>query len=85
MIRFIDQHCDRFGVEAICRTLCATACGFITSRGDLAVKARSASVRAVRDEIFIAELKRIHAANYSVYGVRKMWHAMLPCWLADRS
>jgi hypothetical protein len=30
MIAFIDEHRDRFGVEAICRTLSATACGFIT-------------------------------------------------------
>ena len=31
MIRFIDEHRDQFGVEAICRTLRATECGFITS------------------------------------------------------
>lgn len=27
MIRFIDEHKDLFGVEAICRTLTATECG----------------------------------------------------------
>ena len=32
MIAFIDEHRDQFGVEAICRTLRATECGFITSR-----------------------------------------------------
>ncbi|MGW9717902.1 hypothetical protein ACUXMM_002471 [Micrococcus aloeverae] len=31
MIAFIDEHRDQFGVEAICRTLRATECGFITS------------------------------------------------------
>lgn len=30
----------------------------------------------MRDEKLVAEIKRIHAENYSVYGVRKMWHAM---------
>ena len=32
--------------------------------------------RTLRDEILIEELERIHAENYSVYGVRKMHHAM---------
>ena len=76
MIRFIDEHRDRFGVEAICRTLGATARGFITSRGYRAAKRRPASERALRDELLIEELERIHAENYSVYGVRKMHQAM---------
>lgn len=76
MIAFIDEHRDRFGVEPICRTLRATECGFITSRAYRAAKTRPRSARAVRDEILIEELRRIHARNYGVYGVRKMWHAM---------
>lgn len=76
MIRFIDRHRDHFGVEAICRVLSATECGFITSRGYRAAKHRGPSLRAVRDELLIEELKRIHAENYNVYGYRKMWHAM---------
>ena len=76
MIRFIDEHRDQFGVEAICRTLRATECGFITSRGYRAAKTRPASARALRDVLLLEELKRIHAENYSVYGVRKMHHAM---------
>lgn len=77
MIRFIDEHRDQFGVEAICRTLGATARGFITSRGYRAAKRRPTSKRALRDELLIEELERIHAENYSVYGVRKMHHAMV--------
>ncbi|RNQ05080.1 hypothetical protein BL166_00002060 [Klebsiella pneumoniae] len=77
MIRFIDEHRDQFGVEAICRVLSATECGFITSRGYRAAKRRPASERALRDELLIEELERIHAENYSVYGVRKMHHAMV--------
>ena len=76
MIRFIDEHRDQFGVEAICRVLSATECGFITSRGYRAAKARPASTRALRDEVLLPELRRIHAENYSVYGIRKMHHAM---------
>lgn len=75
MIRFIDEHKDLFGVEAICRTLTATECGFITSRGYRAAKSRPASARTLRDEVLIQELQRIHAENYGVYGCRKMWHA----------
>ncbi|RRD46216.1 IS3 family transposase, partial [Arachnia propionica] len=76
MIRFIDEHRDRFGVEAICRTLRATTCGFITSRAYRAAKTRPTSTRAMRDEVLLPEITRIHQENYSVYGVRKMWHAM---------
>ena len=65
------------GVETICRVLSTTACGFITSRGYRAAKARPASARTLRDEVLLAEIKRIHQENYSVYGVPKMHHAML--------
>ncbi|WP_413542378.1 IS3 family transposase [Citricoccus nitrophenolicus] len=76
MIRFIDEHKDRFGVEAICRTLGATQCGFITSRGYRAAKTRPVPARSLRDAVLTEELRRIHAENYAVYGYRKMWHAM---------
>lgn len=76
MIAFINEHRDRFGVEAICRTLGAAECGFITSRACRAAKTRPASARPLRDVLPLEEIKRIHAENYSVYGVRKMHHAM---------
>ena len=76
MIRFIDEHRDQLGVEAICRVLSATECGFITSRGYRAAKAPPASARALRDEALLPEIRPIHSENYSVYGVRKMHHAM---------
>jgi putative transposase len=76
MIAFIDRHRDRFGVEAICRILGATERGFLTSRGYRAAKRRPASARAVRDEVLLEEIRRIHVENYGVYGYRKMHHAM---------
>ncbi|UOQ89482.1 IS3 family transposase [Agromyces endophyticus] len=76
MIRYVDMFKDQFGVEAICRTLGATACGFLTARGYRAAKARPASDRAIRDEILGEQIARLHAENYSVYGVRKM-HALM--------
>ena len=51
MIAFVDMHREKFGVEAICRILSATECGFITSRGYRAAKNRPASARSVRDEM----------------------------------
>ncbi|WP_338066993.1 MULTISPECIES: IS3 family transposase [Micrococcus] len=41
-----------------------------------AAKTRPRSSRTLRDKILVEELRRIHAENYSVYGVRKMHHAM---------
>lgn len=76
MIAFIDRHRDHFGVEAICRVLGATERGFLTSRGYRAAKQRPASARAVRDEVLVEEIRRIHAENYGVYGYREMHHAM---------
>lgn len=85
MIRYVDTFQDRFGVEAICRTLGATECGFLTSRGYRAAKIRPPSARAVRDNVFGAEIARLHAENDSVYGVRKM-HALLrrQGWMVGR-
>lgn len=77
MIRFIDQYKNHFGVEPICRALSAfLEDGFITSRGYRAAKKRIPAARALKDQLLIPELTRIHAQNYGVYGVRKMWHAM---------
>lgn len=76
MIRFIDEHRDRFGVELICRVLKGTVRGFLTSRGYRAAKTRLPSARRLRDELLVPEVARLHALNYGVYGRRKM-HALL--------
>lgn len=76
MIRYIDCYRDQFGVEAICRVLGRTERGFITSRGYRAAKVRPASARTLRDAALVPVLRELHAANYSVYGARKMWHVL---------
>ena len=76
MIAFTDQMKDRFGAGAICRTLGAAECGFLTARGYRAARARPPSARALSDELLGAEITRLHAENYGVYGVRKM-HALM--------
>lgn len=76
MIRFIDEHRERFGVEFLCRVLRDAVPGFLTSRGYRAAKARVPSARQLRDELLVPEVQRLHAENYGVYGARKM-HALL--------
>ena len=76
MIRFIDVMKDRFGVELVCRTMQAAEVGFLTARGYRAAKRRPASARTLSDQLIGAEIIRLHAENYGVYGVRKM-HRLL--------
>ena len=77
MIAFIDEHRDLYSVEFICRVLNEHTCGgFITPRGYRLAKSRPVSARSVRDQLLVEELRVIHAKNYGVYGVRKMWHAV---------
>lgn len=76
MIAFVDKMRDRFGVELVCRVMRQAEVGFLTARGYRAAKARPVSARQLRDELLIPEIRRLHAENYGVYGVRKM-HAPL--------
>ena len=63
--------------EFICTTLKDNRVGgFITSRGYRQSKARGMSARRLRDAALLEHLRHVHAGNYGVYGVRKMWHAL---------
>ncbi|MGW7542576.1 IS3 family transposase [Streptomyces sp. NPDC054770] len=70
MIRFIDAHRGRFGVEPICRT------PTVASSTYYAARRRPPAVRSPRDAELTAEIRRVHQANYGVYGVRKVWHQL---------
>jgi putative transposase len=63
----IDQNKDRFGVEPICRVL-----GVSTSTY-YARKHRPLSARATSDAALLAQIRQVHAANYGVYGARRIW------------
>jgi putative transposase len=69
-VAFIDAHRDRFGVEPICTTLQFAPSTYY------AAKQRRQSPRAVRDAELVAEIRRVHAQNYGVYGVRKIWRQL---------
>jgi transposase InsO family protein len=80
MIRFIDEHKDRFGVEPIVDVLREASAdgdaGFLSVSGYYAALRRPPSARAVRDEQLKDRIGQVHRDNYGVYGVRKM-HAAL--------
>ena len=67
VIAYIDEHRDRFGVEPICSVL------QFAPRTYFAAKARPPSARAVRDGELKPEIARVHAENFGVYGVDKVW------------
>ena len=69
MITYIDEH-RSFGVEPICRTLAIAPSTYY------AAKARPPSARAIRDRELSADITRIHAEHFSVYGVRKAWRVL---------
>jgi len=56
MVRFINEHRDRFGVELICRVLRPAVQGFLTSRGYRAAVGRTPSARRLRDELLVPEV-----------------------------
>lgn len=70
MSAFIDAHRHRFGVEPICRTLqVAPSTYYARAR-------RAPSARALSDAALQPAIARVHAANYGVYGARKVWAAL---------
>ena len=63
--------------EFICTTLKNNReGGFITSRGYRQCKSRGLSARRLRDGVLVERINAVLQANYGVYGVRKMWHAL---------
>ena len=41
-----------------------------------AARSRAPAPRAVRDEALTAQIERVHADNYGVYGARKVWRQL---------
>ncbi len=70
MTRYIDEHRDTFGVEPICRTLAIAPSSYY------AAKTRPPSKRSLEDEKLNVRIRDVHEGNFSVYGVRKVWHQL---------
>ncbi len=70
MIRYIDAHRGSFGVEPICTTLQVAPSTYYAAR------CRPPCRRRRRDEELKVEIRRVHQANYGVYGARKVWRQL---------
>lgn len=72
MISFIDDHRGAHGVEPICKVLPIAPS---TYRDHAAKRADPAklSLRARQDLALQPEIARVFAANFEVYGARKVW------------
>ncbi|MEV5308487.1 IS3 family transposase [Streptomyces diastaticus] len=75
LVAFIDEHRQVFGVEPICRVLTSHGLKIATSTY-YAARKRAPSARSVRDAELKTQISRVHADNFSVYGVRKVWRQL---------
>jgi putative transposase len=70
MIAYIDANRDRFGVEPICQVLPIAPSTYHDA------KRRAPSARALRDQTLKAQIARVHAEHFGVYGARKVWRQL---------
>jgi transposase InsO family protein len=75
MIAFIDDHRTQYGVEPICKVLPIAPSIYYEHRAKLANPEKQ-SDRAKRDEILRADIQRVFAENFEVYGARKVWRQL---------
>ncbi len=75
MVDFIDAHRDAHGVEPICDVLPIAPSTYYDNLAKRADPARR-SDRARRDGALRPEIRRVFEENWSVYGVRKVWHQL---------
>jgi len=68
---FVDERRADFGVEPICRALGVSASAYYERRSG------NRSARAIEDDWLLAEITKTHAKNYSAYGYRRTWKALL--------
>lgn len=76
MVAFIDDHREVLGVEPICDTLPIAPSTYYARKACLADPEKR-SKRAKRDEALKKHIQRVWDANFSVYGVRKVWRQLL--------
>jgi transposase InsO family protein len=75
MVNFIEDHRDTFGVEPICKTL-PIAPSTYYHRIAVVRDPDLASDRAKSDKIDCENILDTWENNHSVYGAKKVWHAL---------
>ena len=88
MVRFIDEHRGKFGVEPICDVLPIAPSVYYEQRARQQCPERRPP-RVRQDEMVTAVLHRVWHENQEVYGVRKVWkqlrregHSVARCTVA---
>ena len=72
MVRYIDDHRSRFGVESICRQLRIAPSTYYEKKRRQRDLSRL-SARAQRDIALRSQIHRVWHENFCAYGVRKTW------------
>ncbi len=72
MVRYIDEHKDRFGVEPICKMLPIAPSTYYELKAREIDPARLPA-RARRDADLKPLIQRVWQENFCAYGVRKTW------------
>jgi transposase InsO family protein len=75
MIAFIDDHRGQYGVEPICRELRIAPSTYHAHAARRADRSK-APPRVQRDAVLCAEIRRVWAENFGLYGVRKVWRQL---------
>ncbi|MFI9387754.1 IS3 family transposase [Kutzneria sp. NPDC052558] len=71
-VAFVDSQRKEHGVQPVLRVLEGTPAQIAPSTY-YAAMTRPESARAASDRVLMEKIKRVHQANYDVYGVRKVW------------
>ncbi len=75
MVRFIDEHRAKFGVEPICAVLPIAPSVYYEQRARQREPDRCPP-RVRRDRELCEHIRRVWQANREVYGVRKVWQQL---------
>ena len=75
MIAFIDAHREAYGVEPICEQLPIAPSTYYEAKARQTDPSRLPR-RARRDAELRSDIQRVHAANFGVYGARKVWRQL---------
>jgi putative transposase len=70
VIAYIEEHRTLHGVEPICQVLEVAPSSYY------AAKARPPSAREVDDSVLLDVIRRVHRANFGVYGILKVGKAL---------
>ena len=84
MIAFVDDHRGAYGVEPICKVLPAKSQSDLREIAPSTYHAHAARradplrlpPRNKRDADLQGVIRRVHEANFGVYGVRKVWRQL---------